>query len=121
MKNILVAFLLFAFVGGGYVVSATSSAFAVVVKEDEKDKKDKKSCDSKKSCCKAKSGEAKACAGMTKNDEAKAETAAPTAPDASASATAAPAPAPAEKKACCKKKASCSGETKEKSEKGATL
>lgn len=71
MKNLLVAFLLTAFVGGGYIAKA-SSAFAVVTKEDEKDKKDKKSCSDKKSCCKMKSGEAKACAGMTKDGEAKA-------------------------------------------------
>ena len=109
MKNLIVAFLLTAFVGSGYIAKATSS-YTVIVKEDEKDKKEKKSCDSKKSCCKSKTGDAKACAGMMKEGEAKVES-----PAGEASAAATP-----EKKACCKKKASC-GEGKEKSDKGASL
>jgi hypothetical protein len=114
MKNILVAFLLTAFIGSGYIAKA-SSAYTIVVKEDDKDKKDKKSCDAKKSCCKMKSGEAKACAGMTKTETdapatATATTAAPTEGKAACSG---------EKKACCKKKAACTD--KEKSDKGATL
>ena len=47
MKNLLVAFLLTAFVGAGYIAKA-STAYAAVVKEDDKDKKDKK-CGDKKS------------------------------------------------------------------------
>lgn len=119
MKNLLVAFLLFAFVGAGYVANASSSVITELVKGGD-DKKDKKACDTKKSCCKAKGSEAKACAGMTKDGEAKA-TAPSATGEASASATDAPTMAPAEKKACCKKKSSCSGETKDKGEKGATL
>ena len=110
MKNVLVAILLTAFVGSGYIAKAAQLT-AVVVKDDDKDKKEKKSCEKKSSCCKMKAGEAKACAGMAKEE-------------ASASAVAAPASADAkpacqgEKKACCKKKTSCSSD-KEKSSIGA--
>jgi len=110
MKNVIVAILLTAFVGSGYIAKAAHLT-AVVVKDDDKDKKEKKSCEKKSSCCKMKAGEAKACAGMAKEE-------------ASATAEATPATADAkpacqgEKKACCKKKASCTSE-KEKSSIGA--
>jgi len=101
MKNLFVAFLLTAFIGGGYIAKAASS-FALVVKEDEKDKKDKKACSDKKSCCKMKSGEAKACAGMSKDGEAKAE--ASTDGASLSASTSETKSCSGEKKACCKKK-----------------
>jgi hypothetical protein len=104
MKNLLVAFLLTAFVGGGYIAKA-SSAFDVIIKEDEKDKKDKKSCSDKKSCCKMKSGEAKACAGMTKDGEAKASASTDGAASATATTTGeTKSCGSGEKKSCCKHK-----------------
>ena len=105
MKNLLIAFLLTAFVGSGYIAKASSS-FAVIVKGDDKDKKDKKAATDKKSCCSMKSGEAKACAGMTKDGEAKASA---STDGAAASATPTTSETKSscgsgEKKSCCKHK-----------------
>ena len=114
MKNLFIAFLLTAFVGSGYIATATPVS-VVVSKDDDKEKKDKKSCEKKSSCCKMKAGEAKACAGMAKAEAAAEGTASAVASPAAPAAEAKPACA-GEKKACCKKKASCSD--KEKSSSG---